>query len=379
MLDIGYMLDEKYEVLKVLGAGGMGTVYLCKNTRLDSLWAVKEVKKNENIDLLAEPNILKKLKHFGIPRVIDIFYEADKLYMVEDYIEGVTLKDYIKKNKDLGIEKMGAIISEICDILDYLHSLNPPIIYRDLKPSNIMITPENKAVLIDFGISKIYKKDRDCDTVAMGSNGYAAPEQFSGGQSCIQTDIYGIGMVMYYILKGKTAATALEPLVDENYGKEVNRDLKRIIQKCVKIDVNDRYSSVEELKRELNLLSQSKEEDRTILMDDIRLKPKGKKKSSMLGRSVAGLLLMSTIITGTYYLYGKIKQNNEISNIGVPASSNNIESSQSEEKKSDSIDKTTPEEQDNKSIVAPTNSNNLNSNDSTSYIPKGKAKGKKKR
>lgn len=379
MLDIGYILDGKYEVLKVLGAGGMGTVYLCKNIRLDSLWAVKEVKKKENVDFMAEPNILKRLKHSGIPRIIDIFYENDKLYMVEDFIEGVTLKDYVKENKLIKVEKIGLIISQLCDIIGYLHSFNPPIIYRDLKPSNIMITPEEKVILIDFGISKTYKEGKNNDTVAMGSNGYAAPEQCGSGQSCIQTDIYGIGMVMYYMLKGKTAATALEPLMDENYGDEVSINLKNIIKKCIQIDIKDRYSSTEELKLEIELLSRiSTWDDETLCMSNFNTSKKIKKKNFALKRNVAGLLLVAAIIiAGTYFLYGTSKQNNNISDIGVPASSSRIEDNQAEEDQTPSLEKTVPDEKDNNSITSPTNQEN--NNDNTSFQPRGKAKGRKKK
>lgn len=404
MLDIGYILDGKYEVLKVLGEGGMGTVYLCKNIRLDNLWAVKEVKKKENIDFLAEPNILKKLKHPGIPRVIDIFYENNKLYMVEDYVEGVTLKDYIKKNKYLNIEKMKSIVLEICDIIGYLHSLNPPIIYRDLKPSNIMITPEDKVVLIDFGISKIYKEDKESDTIAMGSNGYAAPEQCGLGQSCVQTDIYGIGMVMYYMLQRKTASTALEPLMDENYCKEVNSEFKRIIQKCVQIDVSHRYASTEDLKREIeSQVENGAADEKTILMDERKAIPKIKRKNPRLSRSVAGLLIMAVlVIAGTYLLSARAKANNNISNsdTGVPVSSNNVLNNAGGNEETPSVEQNQPAKQNDGSnadsnddnngdnnninnnsndIKAPTNPPVPNNRLNTPFTLRGRAKGKKKK
>jgi Serine/threonine protein kinase len=269
MLNRGYILDDKYEVVKTLGQGGMSTVYLCKNTRLGNFWAIKEVKKElkGQIDFLAEPNILKNLSHSGIPRVVDIFYREDNLYIVEDYIEGETLQDYINKNSFIDSKEISQITLSICDIIEYLHSCNPPIIYRDLKPSNIMITPKGKVVLIDFGISRVYKQGGDKDTIYMGSKGYAAPEQYGRGQTCTQTDIYGIGAVMYFMTMRKAPTALLEPLKDKSYSSEVNIELKKIIQKAVQIDIESRYSSVNEMKEELRRFLEKEYYTKTLLMN----------------------------------------------------------------------------------------------------------------
>ena len=267
MLKSGDILDKKYEVIKVLGKGGMGTVYLCKNIRLGNFWAIKEViKDTKNIDVLTEANILKDLSHPGIRRIVDIFYADNNLYMVQDYVDGQTLKEYVNANGRMHSEKICRIISDLCDIVGYLHNQNPAIIYRDIKPSNIMITTSEKIVLIDFGISKIYKNDTLQDTVCACSNGYAAPEQYGSGKSCTQTDIYGIGMLVYFMVKGRSPFTGIEPLLDENYENYINDDLKKIIQKCVKIDIKDRYVSVKALKKEISgVLKKDKYEKAAIL------------------------------------------------------------------------------------------------------------------
>lgn len=269
MLNSGYILDKKYEVIKTLGQGGMSTVYLCKNIRLGNLWAIKEVGKElkGQIDFLAEPNILKNLNHPGIPRVIDIFYEEDNLYMVEDYIEGETLESYINRNRPVDDQEICRIVISISDIIAYLHSFDPPIIYRDLKPSNIMITSSGKVILIDFGISRVYKQDGSRDTIYMGSKGYAAPEQYGVEQTCKQTDIYGLGAVMYFIVKGKAPSTLFEALKDESYDEKVDDGLKIIIQKAMQIDKNMRYISIEELQSDIsNFLLGS--DFKTSLIDD---------------------------------------------------------------------------------------------------------------
>lgn len=326
MLNIGYILDGKYEVIKILGKGGMGTVYLCKNIRLDNLWAIKEVKKDSknNRDILLEPNILKNLKHPGIPRIVDIFYEKNNFYMVQDYIEGQTLKEHMKEKGFIGSENICKIVLSICDIIAYLHSLNPPIIYRDLKPSNIMITPDEKVFLIDFGISEMYKVYDKNHTICMGSKGYAAPEQYGFGQSSKQTDIYGIGMIMYFMATVRDSYTGLEPLIDYNYDKNIDNDLKKIIQKCVQIHVENRYESIENLKNEIIEFLEKDKYEKTVVLNSSNINPDiaiknttvSKLKKSGLKRSSKALLVFITIIlVGVYFFYGNSKKDEETNNI----------------------------------------------------------------
>ena len=257
MLNPGQILDEKYEVIKVLGQGGMGTVYLVKNSRLGNFWAVKEVssKWKNQIDFLAEPNMLKNLSHIGIVRIIDIFYEDDNLYIVEDYIEGNTLKEQVKAKGPLSSELVQDISLQLCSILDYLHSFNPPIVYRDLKPSNIMIKPNNKVVLIDFGIARIYKESQEGDTMILGSRGYIAPEQLLNIQSNTQTDIYSLGATMFFILTGKSISLPTEIMEEKNYPVQAAKRLVEVIQKASALEPKSRYSHVKLMVSDLNAIS----------------------------------------------------------------------------------------------------------------------------
>jgi len=257
MLIPGQILDIKYEVIKVLGQGGMGTIYLCKNSRLGNFWAVKEVnsKWKNQIDFLAEPNMLKNLSHIGIVRIIDIFYEEDNLYIVEDYIEGKTLKEQVKANGPLSSELVQEISLQLCSILDYLHSFNPPIVYRDLKPSNIMIKPNNKVVLIDFGIARIYKESQEGDTMILGSKGYIAPEQLLNIQSNTQTDIYSLGATMFFMLTGKSISLPTEIMEEKNYPVQVAKSLVKVIQKASALEPKSRYSDVKLMVSDLNAIS----------------------------------------------------------------------------------------------------------------------------
>lgn len=322
MLSGGDILDEKYEVIKILGKGGMGTVYLCKNIRFGNFWAIKEVIQDiKNIDILTEANILRDLNHPGIRKIVDIFYKNSNLYMVQDYVEGETLKEYVKKNGRVQTEKICQITSDLCDIIGYLHNQNPAILYRDIKPSNIMITPNGKVVLIDFGISKVYKSDTEQDTVCAGSNGYAAPEQYGLGKCCKQTDIYGIGMLLYFMLKGKSPSTGVEPLLDENYEHNIDDNFRIIIQKCVKIDIKDRYSSVEALKKDiLDVLKREKYEKTAILNESNistnalikKVKTKIKNKYKIKKASSAVLCFIIAILAGIYIFNLNKKENVDI-------------------------------------------------------------------
>lgn len=269
MLNPGQILDGKYEIIKVLGRGGMGTVYLCENRRLGNLWAVKEVNSQwkNKIDFLAEPNILKNLSHTGIVRIIDIFYENDNLYIVEDYIEGKTLKEHVDANGPLSSELVKDITLQLCSILDYLHSLKSPIIYRDLKPSNIMITPNNKVVLIDFGIARTYKEGKEGDTMVLGSIGYIAPEQLVNIQSNAQTDIYSLGVTMFFMLTGKSIGNPTELMFEGNYPEHAAKSLVKVIQKASAIEPESRYSDVNLMISELDAIITDGEYNKTAIMN----------------------------------------------------------------------------------------------------------------
>ncbi|MBU3158788.1 serine/threonine protein kinase [Clostridium frigoris] len=327
MLNSGDILDNKYEVIRTLGKGGMGVVYLCKNTSLGNLWAIKEViQGKKNIDILTEANILKNLNHPGIRKIIDIFYANNNLYMVQDYVDGQTLKEYVNANGRIQTEKICKIVSDLCDIIGYLHNQNPIIIYRDIKPSNIMIMTSGKVVLIDFGISKVYKTDmsQDIDMICAGSSGYAAPEQYGSGKCCMQTDIYGIGMLIYFMMKGRTPYTGIEPLLDENYGTEINDELKKITQRCVKIDINERYALVEDLKEAILQISPEDEYEKLENLNDLNISKNVITKKvnikiinkSMYESSIRVFFCFTfVIIASIYILYGNKKESTIVNTV----------------------------------------------------------------
>ena len=149
--------NDTYEVKSVIGKGGMSTVYLAEHKRLHTRWAVKEVRKEQGarFDFLAEANILKRLQHPMLPRIVDIFEDTQYIYIVEDFVEGITLDELLKQQKRVEEQQGIQWFRDLCGVLRYLHDQKPnPIIYRDMKPSNIMLQPDGNLKLIDFGIAR---------------------------------------------------------------------------------------------------------------------------------------------------------------------------------------------------------------------------------
>lgn len=255
-MELNQLFGGKYKILKMLGKGGMSTVYLAENIKLGTLWAIKEISKKTNIktDILVEPNILKKLNHPALPRIFDIFEDEDNIYVIVDFIEGIPLDKELARLGRFPEETVMGWAMQICDVLVYLHSFKPnPIIYRDMKPSNIILTKEGMIKLIDFGIAREYKQESENDTVYIGTRGYAAPEQYGAGQTNAVTDIYSLGVTLYCFLTGKSPNEPpyeIKPVryFDENLSEEI----ERIICKCTRQNPVERYQSAKELMADID-------------------------------------------------------------------------------------------------------------------------------
>ncbi|MBQ3692234.1 MAG: serine/threonine protein kinase [Clostridia bacterium] len=257
MAAIGEVIDDKYEILKLIGKGGMSRVYLAMDKRLNKQWAVKEIEKrardknNEVViqSAIAEANMIKKLDHPALPRIVDIIDNGSVIYVIMDYIEGEALNKILDSE---GAQPEEAVIEwakQLCEVLDYLHTRTPPIIYRDMKPANIMLRPDGTVKLIDFGIAREYKEHNLADTVNMGTKGYAAPEQFgNAGQTDARTDVYCLGVTLYHLVTGHNPA---EPPYEiypiRHWNPQLSAGLEVIIQKCVQPNPEDRYQSCAEL------------------------------------------------------------------------------------------------------------------------------------
>lgn len=256
MLEIGSVVDGKYKILNKIGQGGMSVVYLAMNERANKPWAIKEVRKDGVSDyevvkqnLIAETDILKRLDHPHLPSIIDVIDCEDTFLIVMDYIEGKPLDEALKREGAQPQEKVIEWAKQICDVLGYLHSRKPPIIYRDMKPSNVMLKPDGNIMIIDFGTAREYKSTSIADTVVLGTRGYAAPEQYGGqGQTDGRTDIYCLGATLYHLVTGHNPCMPpYEMYPIRRWNPNLSSGLEEIILKCTQRNPSDRYQSCAEL------------------------------------------------------------------------------------------------------------------------------------
>lgn len=256
MLDIGTLVDGKYKILRVVGKGGMSVVYQAVNEKANKIWAIKEVRKDgsQNFEvvkqnLIAETDMLKRFSHPNLPSIIDVIDTDDSFLIVMDYIEGNSLSKAIETSGAQSQEDVIEWSKQLCDVLGYLHSRKPPIIYRDMKPANVMLKPDGNISLIDFGTAREFKSSSIEDTTCLGTQGYAAPEQYGGhGQTDARTDIYCLGATMYHLVTGHNPSTPpYEMYPIRQWNPMLSSGLEEIITKCTQRNPNDRYQSCAEL------------------------------------------------------------------------------------------------------------------------------------
>src|SRR5947209_5343529 len=207
----GQVLKQRYRIIQIVGQGGMGAVYKAEDIPFGNrLVAVKEMRQTgldpqelkEAADAFKqEAVLLAGLKHQSLPSIYDHFEENGRWYLVMDFIEGETLAEHLNqaKGKALPVPEVLDIGLQLSKVLGYLHTRPTPIIFRDLKPSNVILTPEGHVYLIDFGIARFFKPGQAKDTAAYGSKGYSPPEQFGSGQTTPQSDIYNLGVTLHDI------------------------------------------------------------------------------------------------------------------------------------------------------------------------------------
>lgn len=250
------LINDTYAVKEEIGRGGMSRVYLAEHVRLHTYWAVKQVRRTPeaNFDFLAGTNILKNLQHPLLARIVDILDNGDVVYIVEDYVQGQNLESYLAEHGKADEATGRKWFVDLCGVLQYLHQQEPnPIIYRDMKPSNIMLQPDGTIKLIDFGIAWEAKKTQNAATGSAGTAGYAAPEQLNGAIPDARTDIYALGVTMYHILTGKSPyvmSYPFKPAREEN--PELSQGMEHVLAKCMQEDPAKRYQSVAELLDDLN-------------------------------------------------------------------------------------------------------------------------------
>lgn len=318
MLEIGSLVDGKYKILNKVGQGGMSVVYLAMNEKANKQWAVKEVRKDGIKDfeivkqgLVAETDILKKLSHPNLPSIIDVIDTDESFIIIMDYIQGNSLNKALEEFGAQPQENVIAWAKQLCDVLGYLHTRNPAIIYRDMKPANIMLKPDGNVTLIDFGTAREYKDKNLADTTCLGTVGYAAPEQFGGmGQTDARTDIYCLGATLYHLVTGKNPC---EPPYEIRPIREINPSLssglERIILKCTQRDPNDRYQSAAELMYALEHYNE---------IDDIYRKKQKRKLGTFI--TTLSLAIALAITSAWGYFLAESKKSENYDNILASAS-----------------------------------------------------------
>lgn len=255
-LERGSLLGGRYRILSVLGSGGMSHVYEAEDLKLPGkIWAVKEsiTQMPYEGSVEREAALLTSLRHPRLPQIVDFFApdEAGFTYLVMEYIEGLTLGDYFKQCRGrIPIQQLMDFVLQVLDVLSYLHNLDPPVIYRDLKPANIMVTPEHEVRLIDFGIARSYKTQGAEDTVKLGTAGFAAPEQYGSGQTDARSDLYGLGALMLYLMTSG-AYTEWVQGVESFIRKDIPRTYLPVARRLLRHEADERFQTADEVRKEL--------------------------------------------------------------------------------------------------------------------------------
>lgn len=258
------MLRKQFIILKTIGRGGMAAVYQASDTRKNRIVAIKEMSQEnlspeelrESLDSFKrEADLLQKLKHPNLPHVYEHFSEHGRHYLVMDYIDGETLEQKLLAAKaPLPETAVLGWARQLCDALGYLHHQQPPIIFRDLKPANVMVTKRGEVKLIDFGIARFFSPRRTRDTQALGTPGYAPPEQYGNTQTDPRADVYALGATLYHLLTnydvGRTPFS-LPPLRSRN--PNVSASTAAAIERATRLDRAQRYPDIATFARELGL------------------------------------------------------------------------------------------------------------------------------
>jgi|GEM_PF-1306402 len=270
LLEEGTVLQGRYRVVRQVGGGGMGRVYLAHDTRLaDKPCAVKELRQDPHLppaeqeqvtaQFHREAAMLAHLSHANLPNVYDYFQEYERFYLVMDFVEGETLEQRLYRSpQGLPPETVVDWGVQLCDVLTYLHGQNPPVIFRDLKPANIMVTPQGQLKLIDFGVARLFDPSKGTDTLKMGTAGYAPPEQYAGrGQTTPRSDIYSLGATLHELLTGEDpTAHPFVFSVPHKLKPAVPASLSNIVMRALNMNPAERFPSAQAMKEALQKASQ---------------------------------------------------------------------------------------------------------------------------
>lgn len=275
-LPVGTQLDNRYTITQLVAGGGMAWIYRAREEGSRAIWAIKELRSpgspatssgrgsgrrsGQTSELTEsaeraqarrlfqqEAQLLATLRHRNLPRVAGAFEQDGRSYLVMEFVVGESLQKRLKEaNAPLLESEVVDWALQICDVLGYLHSQTPPVIFRDLKPSNMMVTPDGTVKLIDFGIARTYKAGKLRDTIAMGSENYAAPEQWGMAQTDARSDIYALGATMYHLLANTPPSPAFlpaPPVPLRQYNPAVSERTTGAIKRAMARDPDQRFAT----------------------------------------------------------------------------------------------------------------------------------------
>lgn len=257
-LEQGALLNGRYSIQEVVGRGGMGTVYKALDTRLDIVVAVKEmtekdVTSDERSTAIRqferEAKMLGQLQHLNLPRVTDYFVEEDHWYLIMEFVVGETLEAMLREadGSPLPLHSVLDWAVQIADVLAYLHGQNPPIVFRDVKPANIMIQADGTVKLIDFGIARRFTAGATKDTLLYGSPGYSPPEQYGRAQTDPRSDIYALGATLHHLITGRDPApTPFKFPPIRTFDPFLPPMLEGFVSRCIEMDEEKRIQTAEE-------------------------------------------------------------------------------------------------------------------------------------
>ncbi|MFB9275104.1 serine/threonine-protein kinase [Cohnella cellulosilytica] len=258
ILTPGQLFGERYRIAMAIGKGGMGRVYLAEDTRLGGKPRALKLTRplpEERRSFLPEAQLLSELDHPHLPAIVDYYPpDADGVAcIVMDYIAGDTLADRFERyGLRLGFPFVLDVLIDLTNVLTYLHAQTPAVVFRDLKPANVLLGHGDKAVLVDFGIARRYREHKTSDTLQLGTPGFAAPEQLRGEQSDERTDLYGLGALAYFLLSGGRFAMRHRGTIAQALQEDVPVDFAHLLGRMLAAEPADRPRSADELLEELH-------------------------------------------------------------------------------------------------------------------------------
>lgn len=294
MPDTGWLAACRYRVLSLIGQGGQSRVYLALDQQSGKKRVIKELREDitdvpaARRALLLEGELLSKLHHPGLPAACEIADRGEKapLLIIREYVEGTSLWHLVRRDGPMKERKVLRLGLQICRILSYLHAQDPPVIYRDLKPGNLLLSADGHLTLIDFGCARYLRTGSSGhpDTIPLGTPGYAAPEQFGADASTdCRTDIYGLGVTLFELLTGKNpvSLTGRIPPV-RTLRPDISPALEKIVFLCTSPDPSDRFQNCAELEKALKSC---------LIRDPVRLLAKSGRHLALAAALFATILL----------------------------------------------------------------------------------------